>query len=287
MKIAISSDTAIDLQEDLLKKYDISTVPYTITYGGKEYIDGQLDIAEMYKYCDEHKQLPKTSAINVETFNEYFSKLLQSYDAIIHIALSSEITSACQHARMAAQNFKNVYVIDSRSLSTGIALLAIYARELSYTIDDPAEICKKVEQRVSKVQASFILDTLDYLKKGGRCSALTAFGAKVLSLHPQILLKDGKMVVGKKYMGRRMEKLAVKYALDTLAEFNHPDKHVIFVTHSVSDPGIAEAVLEEVKKYGFENVYETTANATVSSHCGKNTIGILYINDGEEELELK
>ena len=249
MKIAISSDTAIDLQEDLLKKYDISTVPYTITYGGKEYIDGQLDIAEMYKYCDEHKQLPKTSAINVETFNEYFSKLLQSYDAII--------------------------------------LLAIYARELSYTIDDPAEICKKVEQRVSKVQASFILDTLDYLKKGGRCSALTAFGAKVLSLHPQILLKDGKMVVGKKYMGRRMEKLAVKYALDTLAEFNHPDKHVIFVTHSVSDPGIAEAVLEEVKKYGFENVYETTANATVSSHCGKNTIGILYINDGEEELELK
>ena len=287
MKIAISSDSAIDIQEDLLKKYDISIAPYTITYGGNEYIDGQLDIAEMFKYCDEHKQLPKTSAVNVETFNERFSKLLQSYDAIIHITLSGEITSACEHAKTAAQNFKNVYVIDSRSLSTGIALLAIYARELSYEIDDPAEIYEKVLKRVPYVQASFTLDTLDYLKMGGRCSALTAFGAKVLSLHPQILLKDGKMVVGKKYMGRRMDKIAVKYTLDTLAEFNHPDKHVIFVTHSVSDPGLAEAVIAEVKKYGFENVYETTANATVSSHCGKNTIGILYINDGEEELELK
>lgn len=286
MKIAVSSDSAIDVQEDLLKKYDISIVPYTITYGGKEYIDGQLDIAEMFKYCDECKQLPKTSAVNVETFNEFFSKLLQSYDAVIHIALSSEITSACSHAQTAANNLKNVYVIDSRSLSTGIALLAIYARELSYTIDDPELIYNKVKQRVPKVQASFTLDTLDYLKMGGRCSALTAFSAKVLSLHPQILLRNGKMVVGKKYMGKRMDKIAVKYALDTLDEFNHPDKHIIFVTHSVSDSGIAEAVIEEIKKYGFENVYETVANATVSSHCGKNTIGILYINDAEEELEL-
>lgn len=286
MKIAVSSDSAIDVQDDLLKKYDISIVPYTISYGGKEYIDGQLDIAEMFKYCDECKQLPKTSAVNVETFNDFFSKLLQSYDAVIHIALSSEITSACSHAQTAAGNFKNVYVIDSRSLSTGIALLAIYARELSYTIDDPELIYNKVKQRVPKVQASFTLDSLDYLKMGGRCSALTAFSAKVLSLHPQILLRDGKMVVGKKYMGKRMDKIAVKYALDTLSEFNHPDKHIIFVTHSVSDSGIAEAVIEEIKKYGFENVYETVANATVSSHCGKNTIGILYINDAEEELEL-
>lgn len=286
MKIAISTDSAIDVQEDLLKKYDISTVPYTITYGGKEYVDGQLDIAEMFKYCDENKQLPKTSAVNVDACKEHFAKLLRSYDAVIHFTLSSEITSASVHAQTASEDFDNVYVIDSRTLSTGIALLAIYARELSYTIDDPAVICEKVKARIPKVQASFILDTLDYLKMGGRCSALTAFSAKVLSLHPQILLKDGKMVVGKKYLGRKMDKLAVKYAHDTLAEFNHPDKHIIFVTHSVSDPGIAEAVIEEIKGYGFENIYETLANATVSSHCGKNTIGILYINDSDETLEV-
>ncbi len=284
MKIAISSDSALDIQQELIKKYDISVIPFSILVGDKEEKDSDIDILKMFEYCDKNKTLPKTSAVNSEQFKEYFSQLLKENDAVIHFDISSQMSTTLNQAKAAAAELENVYVIDSKNLSTGIALLVIYARELTKTIDDPKKIVSMVESRVPYVQASFVIDRLDYLKMGGRCSAMTAFSAKILNIHPMILVKNGKMGVHKKYLGRKMNIIVSKYCHDVLAEFNHPDKSVIFVTHSHADQDMVDAAKEAIKDLGFENVYETTANATVSSHCGKNTLGILYINDAKESL---
>lgn len=281
MKTVITAESTIDLPKELLEKYDIKTIPYMIILGDKEFKDGEIQPTEIFDFVDKNKILPKTSAINKEQYLDFFKKQLQSHDAVVHFCLSGGITSACQNAKDAAQELKNVYVVDTQSLSTGIALLAIYAKELADKGIDASEIYEKVSARVPKVQASFVIKKLEYLYKGGRCSALSYFGANLMHIRPQIILKNGKMGVHRKYRGN-MDKVVAQYCKDTLEEFNNPDLDVAFVTYTTATPEMVEAAKNAVKARGFKTIYETRAGATISSHCGENTLGILYINDGTE-----
>ena len=279
-KIAISLDSACDLSKELIEKFDFKIIPFGVNLGDKFFYDGEISPEEIFEYADNNKTLPKTNAVNEEAFKEHFAKILNDYDAIIHFDISSEMSSAYQNAVNASKNFKNVYVVDSRTLSTAISLEAIYAKKLTETMDDPAKIIELVKKRIPAVQASFIIERLDYLYKGGRCSGLALLGANLLKIRPEIEVLNGNMKNTEKFRGK-MADCVTKYCRATLEKYNHPDKSVIFITHSVADKELVDAAKAVVSEYGFENVYETTAGCTVSSHCGKNTLGILYINDAE------
>lgn len=281
MKIVITAESTIDLPKELLDKYDIKTIPYMVLLGDKDFKDGEIQPTEIFDFVDKNKILPKTSAINKQKYEEFFKSQLENYDAVIHFCLSGEITSSCQNAKDAASEFSNVYIVDSKSLSTGIALLAIYAKELVDKGLHAEEVYKKVCERIPNVQASFVLKKLEYLYKGGRCSALAYFGANLMQIRPQIILKDGKMGVHRKYRGN-MDKVVALYCKDTLEEFNNPDLDVAFVTYTTATPEMVKAAKDAVIARGFKTVYETRAGATISSHCGENTLGILYLNDGTE-----
>lgn len=279
-KIAISLDSACDLSKELIEKYDFKIIPFGVNLGDKFFYDGEITPEEIFEYADNNKTLPKTNAVNEEAFKEHFAKILNDYDAIIHFDISSEMSSAYQNAVNASKNFKDVYVVDSRTLSTAISLEAIYAKKLTETMDDPAKIVELVKKRIPAVQASFVIERLDYLYKGGRCSGLALLGANLLKIRPEIEVLNGNMKNTEKFRGK-MADCVTKYCRATLEKYNHPDKSVIFITHSVADKELVDAAKAVVSEYGFENVYETTAGCTVSSHCGKNTLGILYINDAE------
>lgn len=277
MKIAISAESTIDLPKNLLEKYDIHTVPFTILLGDKMELDGELKPTEIFEFVNKSKVLPKTSAVNEEQYKEHFDKILKDYDGIIHISLSGEMSSACQNAIRASENYEHVYVIDSRSLSTGIALQAIYAKKLVDKGLDFDVIVKKVEEIVPHTQASFVLKRLDYLFKGGRCSSLAYFGANLLGLKPQIVVRDGKMGSHHKYRGT-MQKVVADYCKDTLAEFNTPNLDVAFITYSSATEEMIASAETALKNAGFKTIYKTLAGATISSHCGEDCLGILYIN---------
>jgi DegV family protein with EDD domain len=191
------------------------------------------------------------------------------------------MSASHNNAVTAAKNFEGkVAVVDSKSLSSGAGMQAIYARELTATESDVNVIAQKVSDRSAAVQASFVVERLDYLHKGGRCSAVALLGANILKIRPQIIVKEGKMGSYKKYRGP-MPMVVNKYCKDVLDEFHNPDKSVIFITCSSNNPELYKAARDVVETYGFENIYETQAGCIVSSHCGANTIGILYINDAE------
>lgn len=286
MKIAISAETTIDIQQDLLTKYEISTIPYTFVLGDKEYADGEITTADIFEYVDKTGKLPKTNAVNRYTYEEYFKKLKESYDAVIHVCLSSKITSACENARAVAENMNNVYVIDSMSLSTGIALLCIYARELTKSINDPKKISAMVQDRAKSLQVSFVVDRLDYLYKGGRCNSLQVFGANLFKLHPRIILKDGKMTNDRKYRGV-MDSVVKGYVNDTIKDFPNGDKSIAFVTYTSATEKMVSESVEALKDAGWTTVYTSFANCTVASHCGPKTLGILYFNDGDKITTLQ
>ncbi len=281
MKIAISAESTIDLTSELLEKYNIHTTPFTVLLGDDMRLDGDLKTNEIFEYVQKTKILPKTSAINEFQYTEHFTKLLEEYDAVVHISLSSEISSACSNAKNAASKLQNVYIIDSRSLSTGIALLAIYASKLAANGKISAtEITKLVTERVPHVQASFIVERLDYLHKGGRCSSIALLGANLLKIRPQIVVKDGKMQSAKKYRGN-IDKVIEDYAKDVVEQFNTPDLSVAFVTYTTATEGMIAAAKKALQDKGFKEIYETKAGATIASHCGEHTLGVLYINDGK------
>jgi DegV family protein with EDD domain len=279
MKIAISVESTNDLPKELLEKYDIKTSPFTILLGDDMMEDGDGIAEKIFDYVGKTKVLPKTSAINDEQYKEFFDKVLQEYDAIVHISLGSELSSACQNAKRTAQDYPNVRVVDSQSLSTGIALLAIYARQLADTGFSIDEIKEKTEARVPYVQASFILKRLDYLYKGGRCSRLQLFGANLLKLRLQIVVDNGKMAPAKKFRGS-MDNCIMEYCKETLETYNNPDKDVVFITYSSADEAVLNKVKELLTEKGFKNIYTTRASGTITSHCGEDCLGILYINDG-------
>ena len=277
MKIAITAESTIDIPRELLEKYDIKTLPFTVILGDKDYKDGEITSADIFKFVEENKILPKTSAINEMQYTEFFESVLKDYDAVVHFCLSSGISSACNNAKLAAGGLKNVYVVDTKSLSTGIALLAIYGRELAESGKSAEEVFELCQEKTKDVQASFVVKKLDYLHKGGRCSSVALLGANLLSIRPEIVLKDGKMISAKKYMGK-MEKVIEKYCKDVLVENQNPDKKYAFVTYTTATEEMANIAKNALKEAGFETIYETTAGATITSHCGENTLGILFLN---------
>ena len=282
MKIAVSVESTNDLSKEMLLEKDIKVIPYQVTLGDRVFKDGEVSTEEMFAYVDEYKILPKTTALNEFEYTEFFEGLKASYDAVVHICLSSGLSSSCNNAIRASQNLKDVYVVDSLSLSTGIGLLALYARELADKGEEASQIAKKVQDRVSKLQVSFVVERLDYLYKGGRCNSLQLLGANLLKIRPRIVVNsEGKMVSDKKFRGK-MDSVIAKYCAETLAEFNTPDLDKVFVTYTSAQPEMVEAAINACKEAGFKNIYETRAGGTIASHCGANTLGILYFNDGNK-----
>lgn len=280
MRIAISTESVCDLGQELINKYNIHTLPYCVILGNEVVPDNDKVPARIFEYVKETKKLPKTSAINETTYKDYFVNLLKDYDAVIHITLSSGLTSSVSHCKTAASKLKNVYVVDSLSLSSGIGLLAIYGAELAKTCDNPQEIVDNLTARIPFVQASFVVDKLDYLYKGGRCNALALFGANILKIHPQIVVTDGIMKPSKRYRGK-MEKVIEAYCQDTLEEYNNADKTRAFVTYTTATEHMIEIAVNALKNAGFKEIYTTVAGGTITSHCGEHVLGILYINDAQ------
>lgn len=279
MKICISAESTVDLTKELLEKYEIKTLPFGVLLKDDLYMDGEISTSQIIEFVNQNKVLPKTSAINAYQYEEHFKKLKENYDAIIHFSLSSELSCACRNAQEVAKTMENVYVIDSRTLSTGIALLCISAKSMVDKGLSVEEIVEKTNNRIKNVQASFILERLDYLFKGGRCNSLQLMGANLLKLRPQILVTNGKMVSGKKFRGK-IDECVKKYCEDVVETFNNPDKEVAFVTYTTATEEMIENAKEVLRNAGFKNIYETTAGGTITSHCGEHCLGILYINDG-------
>ena len=280
MKIALSLDSACDLTKELIAQYNFHVVPFHVSIGEEEYVDGEISALDIFAKADAKKILPKTSAINAAAFEAHFTQLLQSYDAVIHFSIGSNLSSAYQNALTAVANLQkdNIYVLDTKNLSTAIALVAIYVKNLMSEINDPKKLVAKANEIVPFVQASFIIDRLDYLYKGGRCSALAFFGANLLKLKPQINVVDGKLLTGAKFMGKSTSCVR-KYCENVLKNHPHPDKSLVFITHSMATPEMVAEARQVVTDFGFQNIVETTAGGTISCHCGKNTLGILFINE--------
>ena len=279
MRIAISAESTIDLSKDLLQKYDIKTVAYTVILGNTSGLDGEVTAKQIFDFVEDKKVLPKTSAVNEVQFFEHFNSLLKEYDYVIHFSLSSEMSASYNNAKKASEELNNVYIIDSRVLSTGIALEAIYARKLADKGLAPEEIIEKVTKRIPAVQTSFVLSRLDYLYKGGRCNYLSFLCSALLKIRPQIIVSNGAMKPRSKYVGK-IDRCIEKYVDDTLGYFNTPDLEEVFITSTTATHSQVELVKEKLEKRGFKNIHITNANATVTSHCGENCLGILYINDG-------
>lgn len=282
MKIAISLESTCDLTKEMIDKFDFKLIPYHITLGDRTFVDGEVTTAEMFDYVDQTGTLPKTNAINEFEYTEYFEELKKEYDSVVHISLSSCISSSCSNAIRASQNVEGVYVVDSLSLSTGISLLAMYAKELVDAGEEASVIAKKVQDRANSVQASFVLERLDYLHKGGRCNLLSLLGASILKIRPRIVVKNGKMSSDRKHKGS-IERAVKKYCEGVIEDFNTPDLDKVFITYTTANEQMLEAARQAVKERGFKNIYETRAGGTIASHCGANTLGILYFNDGENK----
>jgi len=281
--IKIASDSSVDLTPELIKKYNFTVLPFNIFMNNTEYLDGvNITSKDIIENFNKLKTLPKTSAVSREAYKEFFEKQTQNGDKLIHFSLSSKISSSCDNATVVSKEFNgNVTVIDALSLSTGTSLLMIYASELIQQGLEYEEIIEKVNKRIPYIQASFVIDKLTFLHKGGRCSSLALLGANVLGIKPSIEVKDGKMGMAKKYMGK-LNKVCEKYVIETLNKFNHPDLTRCFITYSTIEPEVLNTVKETLIKHAnFKEILETQAGATITSHCGPNTIGILYLNDGE------
>ena len=284
MNYKITCESSADLNQDMYKKLKVGVIPFKITLGDKDYSDG-IDVTntQLFEFVENTKQLPKTSAINEFDYEEFFKEQLKDCDGLIHFCISSQISSTYNNALNASKKFKNVHIIDSMSLSSGIGLQVMYATKLRDKGVDIEEAVALINSRREHVQISFVVDKLNYLYKGGRCSALSLLGANLLAIKPSILVKNGKMIVGKKYMGK-MHKILGQYILDTLEQFSNPDKSICFITYSSATDEMLKVSKETLEKTGmFKKIIETTAGSTVATHCGPNTLGIIYYNDGGEQ----
>lgn len=282
-KVKITTDSASDLN-DLFAKRDIGEFPLYVMLGDMQYLD-DVDIKPdmIFDYYENKNALPKTAARSIDDFYDYFKSFTDEGREVVHVAISSRISSTYEYALAAAQRLNGVYVVDGLSLSSGTGLLALAAADMSDEGLDAKTIAETLERRKTSVQASFMINTLDFLYKGGRCSGLAAVFGKAFSIKPILQLIDGKITVVKKLMGN-FSKNILKYVDFTLERFDDPDKKRVFITHSSAAPEVVESVRQKLITYGFEpdNIIETVAGSTITSHCGKSTLGILYINDGNK-----
>lgn len=278
MNIKILSDSTCDLSPEILEKHNISLMSLTVVKGGESFRDC-VDItpADIYAHVAAGGDLCSTAALGVGEYEEAFAKYSKEYDAVVHINISSEFSCSHQNACLAAEDFDNVIVIDSRNLSTGQGLVVLKACELAKTCTDLAALKEELVAFTDKVEASFLLDRLEYMVKGGRCSSAAALGANLLNLKPCIEVKNGKMSVVKKYRGNYAKCLA-NYVKDRLADRDDLDKGTLFVTRTPVSDECLEAVKNAVAQYGnFETTYYTEAGCTISCHCGPGTLGVLFV----------
>ena len=277
MKIRFTADSTCDMSADFREKYQVELIPLSVELNGNYYKDG-VDITpdEIITAVNQGADLPKTAALNVEEYKEVFNRVLKDCDAIIHFNLSSEFSSCHQNARLAAEDLP-VYVVDTRNLSSGSSLVIAEAADMLEQGMDIEKVVEELKTIVEKVDASFILDRLDYLYKGGRCSMLAMLGANVLRLKPCIEVVDGKMGVGKKYRGT-YERCLKQYLADRMKDVDQISTKRVYLTHT----GLAPETIETIKKIvsetiSFDEVYENRAGSTITSHCGENTFGILMV----------
>lgn len=277
-KIIIASDSTTDLGDELIAKYDIKILPLNVTLGDKTFRDG-VDITpdEIYDYHSKTGVLPKTSAINAAEFTDFFKQYTDQGYAVVMFVISSGMSATFQNANIAASELDDVYVVDTKNLSTGGGHLVLRAAELREQGKSAKEIADACNELTEYVDASFVIDNLEYLHKGGRCSAVAALGANLLKLKPLIQVKDSKMGVAKKYRGNYSVVLK-EYVKDKLANGDDIVLDHVFVTHAGCDREIVDSVVNAVKSaLPFKNVYITRASCTISSHCGRNTLGVLFI----------
>lgn len=276
-KIKITCDSTCDLSPELYARYNISVIPLCVTMGDRLCRDGvDVEPKELFSYVEKTGKLPTTSAISVGEYADFFRPFVEDGCEVVHINLSSELSSSHQNACIAAQELGNVFVVDSKSLSTGSGHLVILAAELASAGYDGAYIAKALDEMKEKLDVSFIVQTLDYLHKGGRCNGLARFGANLLKLRPEIVMEKGSLHVGKMYRGS-MEKTILDYVRGRLSSTDKISYDRIFVTHSGVPSEIVEKVITLVKELRpFEEVIETTAGSTISCHCGPNCLGVLF-----------
>ena len=278
MKIKILSDSTCDLSQELIEKYDITIIPLTVIKNGEPFVDRvNITPAEIFDHVAAGGDLCSTTAINMGEYCEWFEKFTNDYDGIIHINLGSGFSSCYQNACLAAEDFENVRIVDSQNLSTGQGLVVLKACELAQTCNDLDDLKAQLDAFTAKVEASFLLDQLKYMVKGGRCSSATALGANLLNLKPCIEVKDGKMSVVKKYRGN-YAKCLTSYVKDRLSNRDDLDQGTLFVTRTPVSDECLNAVKDAVASCdSFENTYWTEAGCTVSCHCGPGTLGVLFV----------
>ena len=279
--IKIISDSTCDLSQDLLEKYDIDILPLHILLGNQEYEDGKnITPEEIYAWADANKTTPKTSAPSLAAAIEILEPYIDEKREVICFSISSSMSTSGNVMRLAAEELEAselVTVIDSANLSTGIGLLVIEAAIMAQKGKSAAEITEVIEQLKPNVRASFVVDTLTYLYRGGRCNAVAAMAGSVLKLHPKIVVENGAMDASRKYRGK-ISKAILSYVKDMEENLKNARPDRVFITHS----GCKREVVEQVRTYlqslgVFEEIHETRAGGVISSHCGPGTLGVLFI----------
>ncbi len=278
MKIKITSDSTCDLSPAQIKEHDIDLARLTVIKNGESFRDcDTIFPADIFAHVAAGGDLCSTTAYNIGEYQELFAKYSDEYDGVIHINIGSGFSSCHQNARIAAADFPNVRVIDSMNLSTGQGHVVLEACRLAKTCESLDEIEEKLNQFTPRVEASFLLDQLKYMVKGGRCSSAAALGANLLNLKPCIEVRDGKMMVVKKYRGNYAKCLA-SYVKDRLADREDIIRNELFLTYTPVTDECLSAVKTAIEEHGhFNTVYETTAGCTVSCHCGPATLGVLFV----------
>ena len=278
-KVKIISDSTCDLSEELLIQYDIAVLPHPIVRDG-ELLQDNVSITpdDIYAHYERTGRLCTTSAPNAYDYEQFWRPWLDEGYEIVHFTISSEMSTAYNQAVLAAEETGHVYPVDSRSLSTGIGLLVLEACDLRDQGLAAEEIAARVREDSAKCQASFLVDVIEYLWKGGRCSSVAAIGANLLKLKPRIDVQNGKMLSTKKYRGKTAKCFA-SYADDLLKGKDNIRQNRIFITHSGIDEDIIQLVQDKIRQWqsGVEHIYVTRAGGTISCHCGPGTLGILYM----------
>lgn len=278
MKIKISADSTCDLPKEFTEKHNIGILPlYIIKDDGTALKDGvELSTPEVFAYTEKTGKICGTAAVSVADYLDKWGEWRRDYDAVVHVAFSSGLSACCQNAKLAASEMDGVYVVDSLNLSTGYGHLVLDAALMAEAGATAEEIVAETERQVPKMDVSFVLNTLDYLRKGGRCSALAAMGANMLGLKPCLEMHDGKLGVAKKYRGK-IEQAYIQYVTDRLKGRDDIDTRRVFITHSgiseEADAAIEKAVLE---CQPFKEVYHNLAGCTIAGHCGPWCMGVLY-----------
>ena len=278
-KIRIVADSTCDLSAELLARYDIPVIPLSIIMDDKSYYDGkEISPDEIFAWANANKTTPKTSAVNIAYAKEVLKPFMENGDDIIFFGISSKMSGTCSIVNMIGmqEEYDRLFVIDSANLSTGIGLQVIRAAELAANGATAEEIVADIESKKANVRASFVIDTLTFLARGGRCTALTALMANTLRLHPMIVVRDGAMGVTKKFTGK-MDVALNKYVESLKPELANADPARVFITHSGCSEKTIQAIYDKVSALGYFNeILITRAGGVISSHCGPNTLGVLY-----------